>query len=65
MIVEGATFQHSFSDNVRMGLFGIHINQLPGIDLPIGTNGGANTCRGCFVSGLSTNYIYLDTWLLF
>ena len=65
MSVVGASVHHWFSDNVRVGLWALHLNELPGIALPVGTNGGASTCRGCFVNGLSANYLYLETWLYF
>jgi hypothetical protein len=65
MQILGATFQHWMSDNVRFGVYAIHVNEAPGVEIPVGSFGGPNSCRGCFVSGFSTNYIYLDSWLFF
>jgi S-layer homology domain len=66
MQAEGISMQRWLTNNIRIGVYGIHLNEAPGITIPVGTyTGGANTCRGCFVSNFSTNYVYLDTWLYF
>jgi hypothetical protein len=66
MQAEGLTVQHWLTDNVRIGIYGIHLNKAPGVTIPVGTyTGGPSTCRGCFVNNFSTNYLYLDTWLYY
>ena len=60
------TFQyaHWFTDNVRVGIVGIHVNNIPGVGLPIGANGlgGVSSCPGC--SGrLNLNQVDLETFL--
>jgi hypothetical protein len=60
------TFQyaHWFTDNVRVGIVGIHVNNIPGVGLPIGANGlgGVSNCPGC--SGrINLNQVDLETFL--
>jgi hypothetical protein len=60
------TFQyaHWFTDNVRVGIVGIHVNNTPGVGLPIGAagTGAVSTCPGC--SGrINLNQVDLETYL--
>jgi hypothetical protein len=57
-------YAHWFTDNVRVGFNAIHIQNTPGVGLPIGGagTGGVSNCPGC--SGrLNLNQINLETFL--
>jgi hypothetical protein len=57
-------YAHWFTDNVRVGVIGIHINNIPGVGLPIGGagTGGVSPCPGCSGS-INENQIDLETFL--
>jgi hypothetical protein len=56
-----AQYAYWLTDNVRIGLLGIHLNNIPGVGIPIGGagTGGVNPCPGC--SGtISENQLNLE-----
>jgi hypothetical protein len=57
-------YAHWFTDNVRVGLIGIHVQNIPGVGLPIGAagTGGLNPCPGCS-GALQENQVNLETFL--
>jgi hypothetical protein len=61
------TFQyaHWFTDNIRVGIVGVHAQNIPGVGLPIGASGtgGVNGCPGCSGS-LQLNQVDLETFLV-
>jgi hypothetical protein len=62
----GFELGHWFSDNVRIAVGGVHLQNIPGVTLPVtSTVGGANTCAGCFVNSINQNSLLLDTYLYF
>jgi hypothetical protein len=58
-ILEGLQIDHWFANNVRAGITGLHVQNIPGVTLPAGN---LSTCPGCFVNSININQIYLDTW---
>jgi len=56
----GLQLDHWFTNGVRVGVTGLHVQNIPGVTLPAGN---LTTCPGCFLNRLNVNQIYLDTWL--
>jgi len=65
MQLYAATYQHWLLDSLRFGVYAANVRETNGVLLPVGTIGGANTCRGCVVRSLGINTIYLDAWLYY
>jgi len=60
MLVAG----HWFSDNFRLTVGAIHLQNIPGT-IPVGTNGTPNTCPGCFTSSINQNQLFLESYFDF
>jgi S-layer homology domain len=56
---------HWFSDQFRLTVGGIHLQNLPGVTIPVGTNGTANSCPGCFVNSINQNELLLESYFSF
>jgi hypothetical protein len=61
----GVILGHWFSDNVRGTVGALHLQNIPGVTIPVGTNGTANTCAGCFVNSLTQNQVDAEMYLYF
>ena len=58
-----AEIGHWFSDSVRLAFFAYHLQN--NRNIPVGTNGSANTCAGCFVNLLQQNQINAEMFVYF
>jgi len=61
----GVILGHWMTDNVRVSLGAFHLQSIPGVTIPVGTNGTANTCAGCFVNSLTQNQVDAEMYLYF
>ena len=56
-------YAHWFDDSFRLTLGFFHLQNVPGVTFPIGTNGVPNTCPGCYISGMHLNQLNLEGYL--
>jgi hypothetical protein len=56
---------HWFTDNFRATVGGIHLQNIAGVTIPVGTNGTPNTCPGCFVNSINQNELLLESYFSF
>jgi FtsZ-binding cell division protein ZapB len=61
----GVIYGYWFTDNVRATVGALHLQNIPGVTIPVGTNGTANTCSGCFVNFVNQNQINGEVYLYF
>jgi hypothetical protein len=65
MQVFGFEYGYWFTDNVRAAIGGMHTQSIPGVTIPVGTNGAANSCAGCCVNSLNQNSLQAEMYLYF
>jgi S-layer homology domain len=53
---------HWFTKSFRLAVGGIHLQNIPGLPIPIGTNGTVNTCAGCFVTSIKQNQLLVESY---
>ena len=58
-----AEIGHWFSDSVRLSVFAYHLQN--NRNIPVGTNGSANSCAGCFVNLLQQNQVNAEMMVYF
>jgi hypothetical protein len=63
MYYYGAQLGHWLSDSVRVSIGAFHLQNHTNI--PVGTNGTANTCPGCYVNFLSQNQLNAEMFFYF
>jgi hypothetical protein len=61
----GVIYGYWFTDNVRATVGALHLQNIPGVTIPVGTNGTASTCPGCFVNSINQNQIDGELYLYF
>ena len=56
-------YAHWFDDSFRITLGFFHLQNIPGVTFPIGTNGTPNTCPGCYINAMRLNQTNLEGFL--
>jgi hypothetical protein len=56
-------YAHWFDDSFRLTLGFFHLQNIPGVTFPIGTNGTPNTCPGCYINAMHLNQTNLEGFL--
>src|SRR5579883_2277884 len=61
----GVEYGYWFTDHVRATIGAYHLQNIPGVTIPVGTNGTANTCAGCYVNSVNQNGVEGEMYLYF